>query len=511
MYRKYLNLLRGISVNRIGRIGVVLTTTAFICFLFFEMLRIAGVLSNAYIGLITYLLFPGMFLVGLILMPLGWRLHCRSLGRSSREIMNERFDDGEVREGFFGSRLFLTILLLTLVNVLFITGAGFRTVRFMDSANFCGTACHQVMGPEWATYQQSPHARVKCVECHVGEGLGALVNSKLSGLRQMVSATFNTYERPIPTPVHQLRPSRETCEKCHWPDKFYGERLKTITHYANDEGVTPRYTTLSLKIDTGEKTGSAGIHWHVARDRNVRYASVGDRREEMIWVDIRQADGSHKRFENKRLVAAASAEDYGHVRTMDCVDCHNRATHIYENPEHAVDSRLATGLADRSLPFVRREMLAALQAGYPDREAAMTGIERHLYGFYRADYPDRAGSWLDRIDQAVSVARDIYNRNIHPGMKVEWGSYPNHVGHEAGGGCFRCHNPNMQAVDGTSISGDCTLCHSILAYDEPDRFAYLEQPDMKDPNYKMHRFLRTEFLGEDVHEEKPVTEIKNGE
>ena len=148
------------------------------------------------------------------------------------------------------------------------------------------------MNPEWTTYQASPHAHVACVECHVGEGVGALVDSKLNGAWQMVSATFDLYERPIPTPVHQLRPARETCEKCHWPDKFYGSRLQTRVSYEDDEA-SRRATRPSTSRSTPEPPATTGVHWHIAPSNEVRYASVDDEREEMIWVESRQPDGSY--------------------------------------------------------------------------------------------------------------------------------------------------------------------------------------------------------------------------
>ena len=70
MFRKYINFMRGLSVNRTGQIGIILTTSAFICFIFFELLRLIGVFTNAYLGLITYMLFPALFMVGLVLIPL---------------------------------------------------------------------------------------------------------------------------------------------------------------------------------------------------------------------------------------------------------------------------------------------------------------------------------------------------------------------------------------------------------------------------------------------------------
>ena len=366
-------------------------------------------------------------------------------------------------------------------------------LSFMDEPEFCGTACHSVMNPEWVTYQQSPHARVKCVDCHVGEGVDALVDSKFNGLWQMVSVTFDLLERPIPTPVHQLRPARETCEKCHWPDKFYGSRVKTIVRYDKDEESTPRYTTLNLKIDPGHGAGvSGGIHWHVAAYNEVRYASVDDERDKMVWVEGRQPDGTLKRYHNIRLAADSGRHEA--VRTLDCVDCHNRATHIYENMYDAIDDRLQAGLLPRELPYIKREALAAVSAEYPDQARAAEGIADHLHHFYRTRYPDVMVAAADAIDSAAAVLAGIHQRNIHPEMHITWGTYPSHIGHRGGSGCFRCHNPDFKAEDGSTISDDCTLCHSILASGSAGAFRYLEPPDSTSRDYLMHQYLREEFL-----------------
>ena len=246
-------------------------------------------------------------------------------------------------------------------------------------------------------------------------GVDALLDSKLNGLWQMVSITFDLLDRPIPTPVHQLRPARETCEKCHWPDKFYGRRLKEIVRYGDDSASTPRFTTLSLKVDAGQEATEHGIHWHVAQRNEVRYASVDDGRGEMIWVEVRRPDGSYKRYANQRLSGPVSDHEY--VRTMDCVDCHNRATHVYEQPDDAIDRRLRLGLLDRTLPFIRREGLEALRVGVSDSASAYEAISDHLTAFYRQNYPDQALARGNVIDSAVSVLRGVYFRNVHHGMK----------------------------------------------------------------------------------------------
>jgi hypothetical protein len=229
----------------------------------------------------------------------------------------------------------------------------------------------------------------------------------------------------------------------------------------------------------------------------VRYASVADDRQEMVWVETRRPDGSWHRFHNTRL--SPGAEDPGSVRTMDCVDCHNRATHIYQAPGKAVDEAIRLGRIDRSLPYIRREAVAALTAGYPSREAGFRGIQARLEAFYRRHYPQRAASWLDRIDAAVTELERLYARNVHHRMDIDWGAYPTLLGHSESPGCFRCHSRDLQDDQGHWISDDCTLCHSILANESPEPFAYLRAADEKARDRAMHEYLREEFLESFVH------------
>jgi hypothetical protein len=491
MLRTYLDFVRAIALDRLGRIGVILVTTSFISFVVMQVGMFLGIIHNAYVGLIVYLAFPLLFMLGLVLIPIAWLLRRRSTGLTTRELLEQRFDADDMRGETTGSKVFRTTAWLTLANALILGFASVSMLHFMDTAEFCGTACHSVMNPEWTTYQASPHARVACVECHVGEGVGALVNSKLNGAWQVVSATFDLYERPIPTPVHQLRPARETCEKCHWPEKFYGSRLESRVTYADDERSTPAYTTLNLKIDAGA-AGNTGVHWHVDPDNEVRYASVGDEREQMIWVESRRPDGTVHRFLNTRL--AGDHRDETEPRVMDCVDCHNRATHIYQEPDRAVDERIRLGAIDRGLPYIRRESVNAVRGSYPSLAAAEAGIRAGLASFYRRNYPEQLAGWFDRIDAAAAELVDVWARNIHPEMNIGWGAYPSFLGHTDTPGCFRCHTRDLQDSDGLWISDDCTLCHSILAYGEPTAFAYLDAADEKARNRPMHEYLREEFL-----------------
>lgn len=494
MRSAYLKFLRGISTDALSRIGASLVTTVILIFLLFELLQVAGILHNAYIGLVTYMAFPALFIIGLLLIPLGWMRWSRSTGKPIRELLTDRFEEDDLHSGDLGSRLARTMLLLTLANLVILGAASFRMLHFMDQASFCGTACHSVMNPEWTTYQQSPHARVKCVECHVGEGVDALIDSKINGLWQVLSVTFKLYEKPIPTPVHNLRPARETCEKCHWPKMFLGNRVLNLVHYATDSLSTPHYTTLMMKVGSGQKGLDRGSHWHVAEVNEVRYATVDYEREKIAWVDVLQEDGSYRRFADKRYAEIPSDNLY-EPRTMDCVDCHNRATHIYEDINRAIDERISKGLVVNSLPFTKKIMREALSANYPDRKTAAVDIGNFIHGFYSREFPELAISKQGDIEKLSEVTAGIYLRNIHPNMNITWGSYRTHLGHRDGLGCFRCHNTYMTDEDGKTVSMECTLCHSILAYDSPSPYEYLKpvDPDSGGVDNGMHLYLQQEF------------------
>jgi len=316
----------------------------------------------------------------------------------------------------------------------------------------------------------------------------------LNGARQMLMLMLDAYEKPIHTPVKELRPARETCEKCHWPEKFYGRRMDIYPHFRMNVSSTPYYNTLNLKIDTGREATKAGIHWHIAAENEVRYTSVDDERETMIRIEARQPDGSYRQYRNRALRAENFHGRSDDVRIMDCVDCHNRATHIYEDPEAAVDRRIAKGHVDRSLPFIKREMLHAITINYTSGAVARDGIRNHLYGFYRREFPGVIDTRMAALDAAVESARAIYARNVHHYMDIDWNTYPSFIHHRRGTGCFRCHNETFTDDTGAMIPFDCTTCHSILAYESPEPFSFIRKPDEDTPQYPMHRYLHDEFF-----------------
>ncbi len=489
---KYINVVRRLSRHWTGKLGVVLIVTSTVTFFFFQILQFIGLFNNAYAGLLAYLLFPTIFLLGMLLVPVGWYYFKKEKGQTTRELLTESFDPDYLKARVIGSKALWIVSGISLASIVLLSSVSINALHFMDESEFCGTACHSVMSPEWIAYQQSPHARVQCVDCHIGEGVGAMVDAKLNGVWQMVSASFDLYSRPIPTPVHNLRPARETCEKCHWPEKFYGRKLKSIIHYDEDEFSTPKYTSLLLKIDAGHDAKPTGIHWHIASENDVRYASLSENRSEVIWVDVRQPDGNYKRFRNYKYNPDDVTEE--HIRSLDCVDCHNRATHIYEEPARAIDDRIHAGLIDRSIPYIKKQGLKAILGSYPVKQDGIAAIDKSIRAFYNKHYPEFTQANPELISQSIDVLQAIYHRNIHPQMNITWGSYPNHIGHQEDSGCFRCHNQYLIDGNGENISSDCTLCHSILADGSDEIFQYLNNSIDHGRESLIQSYLQQEFL-----------------
>jgi nitrate/TMAO reductase-like tetraheme cytochrome c subunit len=458
-----------ITRNALGMAGAVLTTISAILFLTLFALEQVGFHGGPYIGILAFLVIPGIFLFGLLLIPLGaWRdrvRHRRALATGEADLLpvwNLNVD--RVR------RNFLVFLALTAVNLVILVVATYKGVEVMDSTPFCGAACHTVMHPEYTTYQRSPHARVKCVECHIGAGANWFVKSKLSGSWQLVSVAFNLYPRPIPAPVQNLRPARETCEQCHWPQKFVGDRFKVNTHYQEDEANTEVKTVLVVKVGGLQPGGSHGIHWHVDPDNVVRYRS-DEKRQTMYEVEMTTKDGTTRHW-TAPSADTPEGKRATEWRTMDCVDCHNRPTHIYRLPEQELDAALADRRIDKSLPYIRREGLKALQADYPTPEAARAGIVKAISDFYRQSYAQVAAEKAPQVEAAGRALGDIWNWNVFPSMNIKWGTYRSQIGHTADMsnevGCFRCHDEQHATKDGKTISQDCSTCHSLLAQDEKD-------------------------------------------
>jgi hypothetical protein len=440
----------------LSAVGAVLATVGGVLFLTFFTIDVIGFHFNPYAGALIFMIFPGIFVFGLVLMPIGAWLYRRKKHEKASAAPWPRLDLNDPRQ----RRWTLFVAAATLVNVVIISLAAYSGVEYMESVAFCGQVCHEVMQPELAAYQDGAHSRVGCVQCHIGPGANWFVKSKLSGARQLFAVAFNTHSRPIPSPVHNLRPARETCEQCHWPEKFHGDKVRVIREYADDEHNTESITTMDVHVGGGsEKLAiAAGIHWHMNVANRIEYIATDDKRQVIPWVRMQDRLGNVREYQVEGVTPEELAK--GERRVLDCVDCHNRPSHPFDpTAEKAVDRRIATGEVPRTLPFVRREAVAALKDKYDSQSAGLDAIAQRLREFYRTKYQDVYMSRRQEVERAVSGAEQAYRRNIFPAMNITWGTYANNIGHMDFPGCFRCHDDSHKTKDGKTIGQDCELCH----------------------------------------------------
>ncbi|PYT31303.1 MAG: cytochrome C [Acidobacteria bacterium] len=458
--RSWLSPVVHLSNNWISLLGVVIVTTATVFWFFLLPTLLRGEAANPYAGILVYLMLPTVFIGGLILIPLGilWRRRReRASGTQPTGFLPLTFRNPELR------RLVAFIGVTTVANVIIAGQFTYSAVNYMESVSFCGQTCHTVMQPEFTAYQSSPHSRVECVKCHIGPGAGWFVRSKLSGVGQVFAVAFNNYPRPIPTPVHNLRPARETCETCHWPQVFGGNRLKVISKYADDESNTASKTVLLLHIGGGN--GTQGIHgMHVGPGIRIRYASADEKRQTIPWVEYRDAKGKATAY--TATDAKGAMPGNLPIREMDCMDCHNRPSHAYEMPDPAVDRAMAAGAISPSLPFAKKTSVAILKTAYTTSADAESRIPVAFQTFYREKYSTIYATKQPEIEHSARSVLAIYQRNIFPAMNVTWGAYPNNVGHIDFPGCFRCHDDGHIADGGAKITQDCSACHNMLAMEE---------------------------------------------
>jgi nitrate/TMAO reductase-like tetraheme cytochrome c subunit len=413
-------------------------------------------------GIITFILFPGILIFGLLLVPYGvYRENKRvKAGKSHLKFPIFDLNDPKVR---FSVTIFSvgTILLL-----LFSAFGSFKAYEYTDSDQFCGTVCHKVMEPEYTAYQNSPHARVGCVKCHIGSGAEWYVRSKFSGSYQVYSVLFNKYPRPIETPIHNLRPAQETCEQCHWPKHFFSEITHNNTYFISDENNSKWTLSLSMKVGGGtEESGNrTGIHWHMNIGNEITYMTTDRQRMVIPWIKVKsRSTGKETIYKSIGAKIADSMFIKDNVRKMDCMDCHNRPSHQYNPPFRSVDHLMSVDSINSSLPYIKSISVQALEGQYTDKKTALDSIRIVIKEFYESNYPTVAFAKKDLIDNAVFEVQKIYSKNYFPEMNVSWRYFPEQIGHMYSPGCFRCHDGKHINNEGKIISKDCNTCHTLLA------------------------------------------------
>jgi len=438
---------------------MILTTVSAAAFLVVFLADVFGLHTNPYIGVLFFLVLPAIFLVGLALIPVGaWiERRRRAAGKAPSSLSWPRIDLNDPRQRVTA----VIVFCLTIANVVIVSLAAYRGVEYMDSVAFCGQVCHTVMQPEFVAHQQQPHAKVTCVECHVGPGATSFAKAKLAGTRRVLAVARQSYSRPIVAASDQLLSASDTCERCHWAEQFHGDKIRRIAEYANDEKNTESVTTVRVHVGGGDpRRGTAtGVHWHMNLANAIEYIASDRERQTIPYVRTTGRDGVVREY----MVAGVTPEQLatGERRRFDCLDCHNRPSHgVAATPDRAVNETMAQGGISRTLPFIHRESVKALKATHASADAAPTEIAQALRGFYEKQ-PGLASARAADIDQAVLAVQELYRRNVFPAMNVQFGSQPNNIGHVDFPGCFRCHDDNHTSKDGRKIGQDCETCHTI--------------------------------------------------
>jgi nitrate/TMAO reductase-like tetraheme cytochrome c subunit len=448
--------------NYISFAGALIVIAAVVSILLLFLIELTQTSNNPYLGIITYVVLPAFLVFGLLVILIGMLIERRRRRRSPDSAIPP-YPKIDLNEP--GQRRF-AIVLLTL-SFIFVCASAFgsyRAYEYTESVEFCGQACHTVMKPEFVAFNATSHAKIRCVDCHVGHGAESYARSKLSGARQLFALVGGTYSKPIETPVHNMRPANQTCEQCHWPSKFYGAQLKTFDHYAYDEQNSLRQTRMLINVGGGDPTSGpvAGIHWHMNLANEVTFIATDQQRQVIPWIRVKDRNGNVTEYVDRARPLSAEQIAAAEKRRMDCIDCHNRPAHIYLPPDVAVDQSLAAGRLDPSLPYLKRQTVEALNKPYATEGEAIKKIAESLDGFYLTNYSELYAEKTDTIKSAIGETQRIFKTYFFPEMKTSWATHPNNIGHLYSSGCFRCHDGEHVSNTGKVIRNDCNICHTVL-------------------------------------------------
>ncbi len=455
--------------NPLTILGTILSMVSFICILILMIFDFAIGFVNPYVGIITFIFLPSFMVGGLILVFLGALWHHKKKNQAEHKeklLPIIDFNKPKVQKTiFFGSIGAVFLLLLTVVG-------SFQAFHYTESDEFCGTVCHKVMHPEYTAYKDSPHSRVGCVKCHIGSGADWFVKAKISGSWQLISSALNLYSKPIPTPVEHLRPAQGTCEQCHWPSHFNAEKKVVFDFFQSDENNSETKLTMLLKTGGGTQEGgvNSGIHWHMNISNDIHYLATDNKRQEIPYIHVvSKVTGDTTIYRQEGIKITDDMIKPEKLRKMDCIDCHNRPSHIYHIPYKEVNTYMSNNRIDKSLPYIKNLSVQILESYSINRENSKKEIDGYINNFYTKYYPDIAKVKQNEITKSIESINRIYLRNYFPEMKANWKHYPHNIGHLYTNGCFRCHDGKHVSNTGKVISHDCNVCHTIISQQPPNQ------------------------------------------
>ena len=449
--------------NYISFFGLLIVIAAVVSIVLLFLIELTQTSNNPYLGIVTYIILPAFLVFGLLVIFAGMLVERRRRRRSpaSEIAAYPKLDLNEPRQ----RRLAIVVLTLSFAFVCASAFGSYRAYEYTESVEFCGQACHTVMKPEFVAFHATSHAKIRCVDCHVGHGAESYARSKLSGARQLFALIRNNYSKPIETPVHNMRPADETCEQCHWPSKFHGAKLKNFNHYAHDEQNSLRQMRMLINVGGGDPASGpvAGIHWHMNLSNEITFIARDKQRQVIPWIRVKDAKGKETVYYDRSRPLSSDQIEQAEKRRMDCIDCHNRPAHTYLPPDLAVDQSFAAGRLDPSLPYLKKQAVESLNKPYTTEQEALTSIASGLDTFYRTNYSQLYSQKNEAIKTAITETQRIFKTYFFPEMKTNWSTHPNNIGHLYSSGCFRCHDGEHVSDSGKVIRNDCNICHTVLS------------------------------------------------
>jgi mono/diheme cytochrome c family protein len=315
------------------------------------------------------------------------------------------------------------------------------------------------MPPQYSAYLASPHARVQCVECHIGrDPFAQRFTRKAGDLRHVVLNVTKQYEYPIR--AKNMRPAPETCETCHFPAKFSDDSLREEQIYLPNEANTAQNFYLIMKTGGGSAREGLGfgIHWHV--ENPVYFYAEDELAQEIPYIIVEDSDGNRTEYLDVSADFDPDSIEEEDLQLMDCITCHNRISHRIPEPEVAINNALSQGLISDELPYIARESSNLLRGDYDTMVEALEAMNQ-LAGFYATNYPDVYNESYPEILEAIGALQEVYSLSVFPDQKIDWDSHPDNIGHQDDPGCFRCHDGKHFNTAGEVVRLECNLCHSI--------------------------------------------------
>ncbi|MBK1880086.1 NapC/NirT family cytochrome c [Pelagicoccus mobilis] len=456
--------------NWLSLVGLTVMIGSLFAFLLLFAFDLTTSGSNPYVGLLTYIVAPLFLSFGSILAIGGW-FWDRARRKDSASTLH--FDLSRLRD----RRIFF-VFVGGAITFMFATSIGsYQTYTYSNSNHFCGTLCHSVMEPQFVAYPNSGHAKLKCIDCHIGEGTSGTIKAKWHGLYKVYSLLLDKYPTPLAAAPNYLPTTEESCLKCHENGPDLKDVARTYHHYLSDDDNTPFSVSLRLKLGPDETTAAktSGIHWHAKPENRVEFTETKENPNVIPWIRYKSPDGLTTEYHftpDEETEDLPDLTEVGPTHTMDCLDCHSRPAHDFAKPNDIVEAFLRSNSETApALPELKYIIAKAVDQEFESQSQVMESIAKEL----EKEYSEQE----IKTQKTITHFKEVFGRSVFPEMKADWRTFPNHIGHKDTLGCFRCHDDKHSTADGskTLSAKNCNTCHDVISQGVPGQMEFANSPD----------------------------------